>query len=104
MLLGENRRRHQHCSLPVVKNCLKDCPHGNLGLAVSDITTEEPVHRFVGFHIFFYVLNGLELVRCLFISKKTVKLAMQLCVCTEQEPPCHAPSRIQRQQFTCNLL
>ena len=45
VLLGEQRRRHEHGGLLAVLDRLEDRPHRDLGLAEADVAADEPVHR-----------------------------------------------------------
>ncbi len=45
VLVGQQGRRHQHRHLFAVLYRLERCPHGDLGLAVADVTADHPVHR-----------------------------------------------------------
>ena len=45
VLLGEQRRRHQHGHLLAVLHRLERRPHRDLGLAVADVAADQPVHR-----------------------------------------------------------
>ena len=45
VLLGEQRRRHEHGGLLAVLDRLEDRPDRDLGLAEADVAADEPVHR-----------------------------------------------------------
>jgi hypothetical protein len=45
VLLRQHRRRHQHGDLFAVHHRGERGAHGDLGLAVPDVATDEPVHR-----------------------------------------------------------
>ena len=45
VLLGENRRRHEHGDLVAAIDRLERGPHGDFGLAEADVAAEQPVHR-----------------------------------------------------------
>ena len=45
VLLGEHRGRGDHRDLLAVRDRLERGPHRDLGLAVADVTAEQPVHR-----------------------------------------------------------
>ena len=62
MLLDQQRGRHQHGDLLAVLHGLERGPHRDLGLAVSDVTADQPVHRAGPFHVGFGVGDRLELL------------------------------------------
>ena len=45
VLLGEDRRGHEHQRLLAVDRDRERGPHGDLGLAEADVAADEPVHR-----------------------------------------------------------
>ena len=51
VLLGEDRRRHEHRDLLAVVDRLERGPHRQLGLAVADVAAEQPVHRPRALHV-----------------------------------------------------
>ena len=62
VLLGEDRRRHQHHHLAALGGRLERRPHRDLGLAVADVAADQPVHRPLGLHVLLHRLDRLELV------------------------------------------
>ncbi len=69
MLLGQDRGGDQHRYLLAVVDGFEGRPDGDLGLPVTDIATNQTIHGVRGLHVSFYRLNGLQLIRGLFIYK-----------------------------------
>ena len=53
VLLGEQRRRHEHRRLVAVLDRLEGRPHSHLGLAETDVPAHQPVHRDGPLHVRF---------------------------------------------------
>ena len=51
VLLGEDRRRHEHQDLLAVGGRLDRRAQRDLGLAVADVAADQPVHRALGLHV-----------------------------------------------------
>ena len=51
VLLGEDRRRHQHQHLLAGVRRLERGAQRDLGLAVADVAADQPVHRALGLHV-----------------------------------------------------
>ena len=62
VLLAKHRRRDKNGHLLAVENSSKCRPHRDFRFAVTDITTQQPVHRFVRFHIRQYGFDRRRLV------------------------------------------
>ena len=57
VLLGQDRRRHEHQHLAPSRGRLEGGPDGDLGLPEADVAAHEPVHRPVGLHV---LLHGVD--------------------------------------------
>ena len=62
VLLGEDRRRHEHHHLLAVGCRLDGRAQGDLGLAVADVAADQAVHRALGLHVGLDRLDRLDLV------------------------------------------
>ncbi len=65
VLLGQQRRRHEHRDLPAVAERHERGAQRDFGLAETDIATDQPVHRLAGGEILDDGLDRRLLVRCL---------------------------------------
>ena len=80
MLIGENCRRRKNCDLFAVHDGLERRPHGDLGLAVADISDNKPVHRDRGFHVALHIFNCGGLVNGKFEGKRIFEFMLPWCV------------------------
>ena len=71
MLLGQQGGRCQQGYLFAAHDGDKSRTQGHFGLAETDIAANQPVHRFVGGHVFHDGSDGSGLIRC-FLETKTV--------------------------------
>ena len=62
VLVGQQRRRHQHRDLLAVLHRLERRPHRDLGLAVADVAADHPVHRDRLLHVGLDLGDGGQLV------------------------------------------
>ena len=76
VLIGENRRRHENGDLTLGLHRLERRAHGHLGLPISNIPHEQPVHRPNAFHIFFHIDGCLPLVRRVLEEKGRLELRL----------------------------
>ena len=70
MLVGEDGGRHEHRHLALALHRLERGADRDLGLAVSDVAHEEPVHGTRPFHVTFDVGGGGALVGCVLEEKR----------------------------------
>ena len=80
MLLGEDRRRHQHHHLLALGRRLVGGTQRDLGLAVADVAADQPVHRPVGLHVGLDRLDRVDLVGGLAIGERALELELPLAV------------------------
>src|SRR5207247_10449893 len=76
MLFGEDRRGHEDGDLLARLHRLECRAHGDLGLSVSDIADEQPVHRAGALHVPFDLVRCTPLVRGVFIKEGGLDLAL----------------------------
>ena len=62
VLVRQKRRRHEHRRLFSVSHAFEKSPGGNFGLAESDVSAQQSVHRRILFHVAFYLIHASELV------------------------------------------
>jgi hypothetical protein len=103
MLLCQQRRRHEDGRLVPVLHGLEHRSHGDLGLAESDITTHEPIHRHGLFHVGLHVLDRLELVRGLRVVEGLLELALPGCVRRERVTGGRVAAPVQIDELLGNL-
>ena len=78
VLLCQNCGRTQESSLLSSGHSLEHGPHGNLGLAKSDIAADKPVHRVGSLHICLDLFYTTELVAGLVIWEGSLKLHLHV--------------------------
>ena len=78
VLLGQNRRRHQHRHLLAALHRLERRAHRDLGLAVPDVADQQPVHGPRPLHVLLDLLGGLSLVRRVLVEEARLQLALPL--------------------------
>ena len=69
MLLRQQGRRHEHCGLTAVHHGDERRPHGDFGLAETDVAADQPVHRLLRTHILENRVDGGLLIGCLLEGK-----------------------------------
>ena len=80
VLLGEDRRRHQHHHLLAVGGGLDRGPQRHLGLAEADVAADQPVHRPLGLHVALDRLDRLQLVGGLAVGEGRLHRDLPLAV------------------------
>ena len=80
VLLGQNRRRHQHGDLLAALHRLERGAHRDLGLAVADVAHQQPVHRARPLHVALDLLGRLPLVGRVLVQEAALELALPLGV------------------------
>ncbi len=103
MLLREDRRRHEHGDLLAVLHRLERGPDRDLGLAVADVTADQPVHRHRLLHVVLDVVHGGELVGGLHVGERVLELALPRRVRPERVPGRRHPRRVQPDQLGGDL-
>ena len=78
VLLGEDRRRHQHQHLLAVGRGLDRGAQRDLGLAVADVAADQAVHRALGLHVGDHVVDRVALVRRLAVGEVGLEVAQLL--------------------------
>ena len=78
VLITQNRRGGQHRDLFAVADRLEGCAHGDFGLAITDITADEAIHRQRRLHIALDVRNRGQLVRRLIVLKPFFEFLLPL--------------------------
>ena len=78
VLLGEDRRRHQHHHLLAVAGGLDRGAQRDLGLAVADVAADQAVHRPLGLHVGDHVLDRVALVGRLAVREARLEVAQLL--------------------------
>ncbi len=76
VLLGQDRRRHEHGDLLAVHDGLEGGAHGDLRLAVADVAADEAVHRADVLHVALDVVDGAELVGGLDVGERGLELLL----------------------------
>ena len=76
VLLGKDRCRHQHSNLSAGTDRFERGTHGKFRLAEPHIAAKQTVHGAGGFHIFFDLVCGAELIRRLTEGERFFKHAL----------------------------
>lgn len=76
VLLHQQGGRHQYSDLLAVLGRLEGSPYGDLGLAVADVTADDPVHRRDEFHVVLHVVDGGQLVGRLHERERVLQLTL----------------------------
>ena len=76
MLLCQNGGGHQIDHLFSLLHSLEGGTNGDLGLAVAHISTDQPVHDPMAFHIRLGVRDGIQLILCLFKGEHFLELPL----------------------------
>ena len=84
VLLGEDRRRHQHHHLLALGGRLVRGAQRDLGLAVADVAADQPVHRPLGLHVGLDRLDRVDLVGGLAVGERALELELPLAVGLER--------------------
>ena len=84
VLLGEDRRRHEHHHLLALRGGLVGGAQGDLGLAVADVAADQTVHRALGLHVGLDRLDRLDLVGGLAVRERALEHELPLAVGRER--------------------
>ena len=103
VLLHQQGGRHQHRDLLAVLHGLERGPHGYLGLAVPDVTADQPVHRDHLLHVSLDVVDRRQLVGGLGVAEGVLQLALPRRVGAERVALGGLPRRIQLDQLGRDL-
>ena len=104
VLLGEDRRRHQHQHLLALVGRLERRPQRDLGLAVADVAADQPVHRPRRLHVGLDQLDRLALVGRLGEREALLELALPVGVGPERVPAAALRSAYRLKQLARQLL
>src|SRR5439155_6365330 len=69
VLLGEDRGGREHCHLLPRLRRLEGRPQRDLGLAVSYVADQQPVHRSGALHVTLHLLGGATLVGSILVQR-----------------------------------
>ena len=104
VLLGEDRRRHQHQHLLALVRGLERRAQRHLGLAVADVAADQPVHRLGRFHVGLHELDRLALVGRLGEGEALLELPLPIGVRLERVPGAPPALGVEAQQLARQLL
>ncbi len=103
VLRRKQRGGHQHGDLLAVLHRLERGAHRDLGLAVADVATDEPVHRHRPFHVVLDLVDRGKLVGRLHVGERVLQLPLPGCVRAERVPGRGHPRRVQPDQLRGDL-
>ena len=103
MLLGEDRRGHQHQRLLAGLGGLEGGAQGDLGLAVADVAADEAVHGVRRLHVVLDLVDGLGLVLGLLEGEGVLEPPRELAVGREGEAGDGLPGGVELQQLAGHL-
>ena len=104
VLLGEDRRRHQHHHLLAVLHRLECGPQCDLGLPVADVAADQTVHRARRLHVGLHELDRIALVGRLGERERVLKLPLPVAVDRERIALSPLALRVQVQELSRQLL
>ena len=104
VLLGEDRRRHEHQHLLAGVRRLERGAQRDLGLAVADVAADQAIHRALGLHVDLHELDRLALVGGLLVGEGGLELAQPVGVRREGEAGTAATLGIEVEQLAGELL
>ena len=104
VLLGEDRRRHEHQHLLAVARRLDRGAQRDLGLAVADVAADQPVHRALGLHVGDHGLDRVALVGRLAVGERRLELAQLLGVLRERVAAAALALGVEVEQLAGELL
>jgi len=104
VLLGEDRRGHEHQHLFALRRSLEGGPQRHLRLAVADITADQPVHRPRRLHVGLHQLDRVSLVGRLGEGEALLELPLPVGVRFEGVAAAPPPLGIETQQLPRELL
>ena len=104
VLLGEDRRRHEHQHLLAGVGGLEGGAQRDLGLAVADVAADQPVHRALGLHVPLDLLDRLALVARLRVGEGGLEVAQPVRVGREREAAPVAALGVEVEQLAGELL
>ena len=104
VLLREDRGGHEHHHLLAGVGGLEGGAQRDLRLAVADVSTDETVHRALGFHVGLDELDRLPLVGRLGVRERGLELAQPVRVGLEGVPAPALALRVEVQQLAGELL
>ena len=90
MLLGQNRRRHQHRHLIAGIDRFECGANGQFGFAVADVAAQQPIHRPRLPHVVLDGGDGCELIGRFAIGERGVEFALPFGVGAETQCPAAA--------------
>ena len=104
MLLGEDRRRHQHHHLLAVHRGLVRGAQRDLGLPVADVAADQAVHRPLALHVGLDRVDRLHLVGGLAVGEGGLEVQLQLAVRREGVAPADQALGVEVEQLAGHLL
>ena len=104
VLVGENRRRHEHRDLPLRLHGLERGAHGDLGLAVAHVADEQAVHRPRALHVGLHLRRRGALVGRVLEQERRLELPLPRRVGHVRRPGGDLPPRVQVEQLDRHLL
>ena len=104
VLLREHRRRDEHRDLLPVLDRLERGADRDLGLPVTDVAADEPIHRPRRFHVALDVLDRLELIGRLLVDERRLELALPGRVGRERVSRARLPCRVDAKEILRHLL
>ena len=104
MLLSQNCSRSYQNYLLSIVNSFKCRTHSNFSFAVTDIAADEPIHNFWTFHIIFYIVNRLFLIRCNLKWKTFFKFLLPNRIFLINKSSLSFSSSLNFYKFSCKFL
>ena len=104
MLVGEDRRRHEHGNLPSDLHRLERRAHGDFSLAVADVADEQAIHRPRALHVALHLRRRGALVGRVLEEKRRLELPLPRRVGNVRRTVGDFPPRVEIEQLDRHLL
>ena len=104
MLQCQDGCGNQHGNLLAFSHHLECRTDGDLCFSKSDISANQSVHRVGLFKILFYIDRGLDLIRRVFVNKRSLQFSLQIGIRGAGKSGSSPPFSIQFDQLLCNIL
>ena len=103
VLIGEQRRRHEHRDLLLVGDRLECGAHRDFGLAVADVAADQAIHRPRRFHVGLGRVEGFLLIGRRLVREGLFHLGLPRRIGTEGKAARHLALGVERDQLVGDL-
>ena len=90
---------NEYSDLLAVSYGFEGCPDGNLRFPESHIATDQAIHRMGLLHVVLYLIRTLELIRGVFVDKRSFEFCLQVIVGRKGMPCLRLPFGVEADEF-----